>query len=344
MKNVVSWRCVLVLALALAGCNGETTAGSDGAPDLGSPDAPRPRDAGDTASPDGLADLQPPDLVRSGELTLLTYNVAGLPYGLSQSDPDKNTPLISPLLNHFELALMQEDFAYTQKLASKANHPYKSTPGAPQGTILNDGLTLFSDYPFNNLVRHKWSQCNGVFDHANDCLAAKGFCVAELELAPGVRVDLYNLHMDAGGALGDYNARAAQVAQLLAELDTRSKGHPVIIGGDTNLQERQDRNVDDIGLLDTLLKQAQLSDACRALSCGDERIDRVLYRGSASVTLEALSWAVDPRFVDQDGNDLSDHKAVAVKISWRTGSQPVDAGAVLDGAPADGAPEGAPAD
>jgi hypothetical protein len=330
------YRCALVLALALSGCDESTPAPSgDGTPDSSaSPDAPPPRDA---ASPDLAVDLLQPDSVRSGELTVLTYNVAGLPFGLSRSDPDKNTPLISPLLNHFELALLQEDFAYTQKLASKANHPYKSTPGTAQGTILNDGLTMFCDFPFKNLVRHKWKQCHGVFDSGNDCLAAKGFSVAELELAPGVQVDVYNLHMDAGGAVGDFNARVAQVAQLLAELAARSKGRPVIIGGDTNLRQRKDKAVDDMGLLDKLLKQGQLVDACRALSCGDERIDRVLYRGAASLALDALSWGVDPRFVDADGKDLSDHKAVAVKLSWKTAAAVFDGG-TPDSAPADSAP------
>jgi len=29
------------------------------------------------------------------------------------------------------------------------------------------------------------------------------------------------------------------------------------------------------------------------------------------------AWVVDDRFVDPDGNDLSDHEAVGVTIAWR---------------------------
>jgi hypothetical protein len=244
----------------------------------------------------------------------LTYNIAGLPWGLSKSDPEKNTPQISPLLNPFDLVLMQEDFAYTQKLASKANHPYKSKPGLPQGAVLNDGLTLFSSFLFQNLTRHKWFSCFGIFDNKNDCLAAKGFSVAEVELSKGVWVDVYNLHMDAGQTTGDFNARAAQVVQLLLELSVRSKGRAVIVVGDTNL--KFGKTVDNEGLFETLLKQGGLTDACRALSCGDDRIDRIMYRGSATLELNALSWAVDTTFVDKDGKNLSDHEAVAVKLGW----------------------------
>jgi len=62
----------------------------------------------------------------SGEFTLLTYNVAGLPQGISPSNPKKNIPLISPKLNKFEIALVQEDFVYHNELKSKTNHPYQS--------------------------------------------------------------------------------------------------------------------------------------------------------------------------------------------------------------------------
>ena len=243
-------------------------------------ESPRPADATADASLDhpwipdhpgaeaATLDLPPPDLApdagQAGEISALTYNVAGLPFGLSKSDPDKNTPLISPLLNPFDLVLIQEDFSYTTQLSSAATHPFKSSPGPPSGAILNDGLTLFSRLSFTNLARHKWTQCYGMLDHGSDCLAAKGFSVADLELAPGLVVHVYNLHMDAGQDAQDHSARAAQ---LLAELATRSVGAAVIVGGDTNL--KRSAAVDNQGLLDKLLSQGGLTDACQALGCGD---------------------------------------------------------------------------
>ena len=46
----------------------------------------------------------------SGSFTALTYNVAGLPEQISGSSPEANSPLISPLLNGYDLVLLQEDW------------------------------------------------------------------------------------------------------------------------------------------------------------------------------------------------------------------------------------------
>ncbi len=51
--------------------------------------------------------------------------------------------------------------------------------------------------------------------------------------------------------------------------------------------------------------------------CGDDRIDRVLYRSSESVTLTPLQWWIPLEFTTADGTDLSDHKPVAVRFRWQ---------------------------
>jgi hypothetical protein len=315
---------LLVIVGALSACETvPSTPPADGSVDL--PGVDLAIDTGvDAAAPDveivsdqAAPDIEP-DQSLGGEIMALTYNVAGLPFGVSKSDPDKNTPLISPLLNPYDLVLMQEDFSYTKQLSSAANHPYKTTPAVPPaGKLVNDGLTMFSNFPFSNFNRQMWIKCFGIIDHGSDCLSAKGFSVAEVELAKGVTVDVYNLHMDAGSDVPDYDARVAQVDQLLKEIASRSAGRAVIVAGDTNLKFNKP-GIDNEGLLDKLLKSGGLTDACRALSCAEDgRIDRIFYRSSSQLELEALSWAVDSGFVDKDGKDLSDHKAVGVRISWK---------------------------
>ncbi len=58
---------------------------------------------GDGDGGDGDGDGDRPDAGEgssvSGSLRVLTYNVAGLPQGVSGGNPIVNTPLISPLLN-----------------------------------------------------------------------------------------------------------------------------------------------------------------------------------------------------------------------------------------------------
>jgi hypothetical protein len=78
----------------------------------------------------------------SGRFAALTYNVAGLPAALSGSEPDVNTEPISPLLNAYDLVLVQESWVnpdppipglevFHEVLVSQVTHPYLSEPAPP---------------------------------------------------------------------------------------------------------------------------------------------------------------------------------------------------------------------
>src|SRR5690606_18150560 len=98
---------------------------------------------------------------RTGQFRALTYNVAGLPEPLSGSEPSINTPEISPLLNGYDLVLVQEDWAipdpppgppfdqfelYHDLLVADVTHPYLSEPEPiPLGTDANRPTALLSD-------------------------------------------------------------------------------------------------------------------------------------------------------------------------------------------------------
>src|SRR4051794_2341820 len=62
----------------------------------------------------------------SGTFTVLTYNVAGLPEGLSSSHPATDTPLISPRLAGYDIVDVQEDFNYHAAPYAGDNHPYRT--------------------------------------------------------------------------------------------------------------------------------------------------------------------------------------------------------------------------
>jgi hypothetical protein len=298
-----------------AGSDADSTT-SGGTSSAGAPTSTGGADTtGDAASSSESGAPVPTPPVTEGEFTLLTYNVAGLPEGTSQSMPLEYTPQISPLLNLYDLALVQEDFAYHDLLVADAEHPYQSEPhpdSNPREIAFGDGLNEFSQFEFGALDRVTWAECNGTVDSGSDCLTIKGFFAATHTLSEGIEVLVYDLHMDAGGSKGDIAARDAQVAQLLAHLEANAGERAVIIAGDTNMDE------EDEASLVALLDGAGLVDACRALSCGEEgRIDRVMLRSSAQVELTAVDWQVDDRFVDPEGNQLSDHEAVGVTIGWR---------------------------
>lgn len=256
----------------------------------------------------------PASAVESGRFSMLTYNVAGLPELVSGSDPEINTSLISPLLNHYDVALVQEDFSYHSLLTSRAQHSYRSEPMHASLALMPDGLNWFSRYSFGWVHRVRWAQCNGYLGAASDCLADKGFSYAELTLAPGVTVDVYNLHAEAGRSPMDVEVRRANFEQLTQYIRSRSQNRAVVVAGDTNVRLSVPR---DGETLERFLEGTGLTDSCRRFGCGDERLDRVLVRGSSELEIDVLGWWTDRRFVDVEGAPLSDHLAVGVELGWR---------------------------
>ena len=132
-------------------------------------------------------------------------------------------------------------------------------------------------------------------------------------LAPGIIVDVYNHHAEAGGGEDDVAARAAGFTQLTEFIQLHSAGHAVIVGGDTNLH-RFDPADDPV--LSAFESDNNLTDACSFLNCGTESIDRFFFRNSDTVSITPLSWRYAPEFVNDSGNDLSDHFAVNVEFLW----------------------------
>lgn len=262
----------------------------------------------------GTAWIAPPSHADDqGVISVLTYNIAGLPDLVSRSSPSTNTGRIGRLLNAYDVVLVQEDFWYHDDLAAVASHAHRSAPMTEHGGLVGDGLNRFSVYPMAPVVRHGWETCNGLVRAAADCLAEKGFSFSWLSLGPGTRIGLYNLHADAGRGEADVGARRRQFEQLGEHiLGTLAVG-AVLVAGDFNLAGFADG---DEPILQQLIDATGLTDACRRLDCGNELFDRMLYRGSAALALEPLLWATVPEFVDGGGGDLSDHKAVNVVFRW----------------------------
>lgn len=260
-----------------------------------------------------LAGCAPP-LPAQGSVHVLTYNVAGLPEGISGSHPLVDMTQIAPKLDGYDLALLQEDFAYHDDLVNGSDFPYDSGWGEPRQRTVGDGLTRFSIFPLGPTDRVQWDACNGGIDFgASDCLAEKGFSVDEVHLADGVSLLVYNLHADAGNGQADAEARASNFAQIAADIAARAGDHAVLVAGDTNLHGA----ADDPRILQDFLDASGTHDACRTLQCGDEHIDRFMFRSGSELTLQPTAWAVATEFVDGDGQPLSDHPAIAVTVDWQ---------------------------
>lgn len=254
-----------------------------------------------------------PELPPPGELDVLTYNVAGLPQGISSSNPEVNIPQISPLLDAYGLVLVQEDFWYHEQLVADVTLPYQSVPWSdmPSFEDIGDGLNRFGLHPFADHERVAWYACHGQVDCASDCLATKGWSFARHTLAEGVELDVYNLHMEAGSCAEDVEIRSQAAQDLVDAIAARSADRAVVVAGDFNL--RAD-DPEDVEPLQTIIEGAGLTDACEAVACGDERIDKVMIRDGVDLDLEVLQWWVPEEFVDGAGEPLSDHLPVAVRL------------------------------
>jgi endonuclease/exonuclease/phosphatase (EEP) superfamily protein YafD len=246
----------------------------------------------------------------SGKFTYVIYNIAGLPQAASAGNPAKNVPLLTPRLNAFDVALLQEDFAYHAVTRQNTLHPFISEPKTEPG--LGDGLTFLSRIPVESTSRATWEKCNGVTTDLNDCLTPKGFQKATLRLPGQQLLDIYNLHADAGGSAGDQNARSEQMRQLARAINETSQGRAVLVGGDFNMREP------DAATFQTFQQLSGTKDVCLELPCQDvHNLDRITYRNGTRVTLRVSDYVFDRSFVDENMRPLSDHEPVHIAVNWQ---------------------------
>ncbi|MFI5897909.1 jacalin-like lectin [Actinoplanes sp. NPDC051513] len=274
-----------------------------------------------------------PALAASGAFTALTYNVAGLPEGLSSAPTSRGTATtaIGGRLAPFDLVHVQEDFNYHASLYAADTHPYRTPTSGGAG--IGSGLNTLSDYAYDtdDFERVRWNSCQ--LD-SGDCLTPKGFTFMRERLAEGVYVDLYNIHTNAGTSSGDLTSRADNLNQLTAFIASHSPGNAVIVMGDANA--RYTRTGDTIasfaqrnGLTDAWVQLERGGVAppigSDALVCDEsavtdtcEVVDKVLYRGSRFVTLTATGYHNEHAgFLEtSSGLMLSDHDPISVKFSW----------------------------
>jgi len=251
-----------------------------------------------------------------GELEVVSYNVHGLPSVVTGDDTLQRLRAIGPKLQPFAIVGLQEDFVEGGHALLAANRfPTRASfYDALTGRVYGSGLACFARARKLSVYREHFRAFSGVLAGASDGLASKGFLLVRLELSPGVELDVYTSHMDAGGGKDDAVARADQVRQLIAAMQGRSKGRAVLFLGDTNLKASRKR---DGAVLTRWLEATGLRCAClvsREACCG--RIDRVLVRSGAGLELGVRAWGVAPGFEDAKGRALSDHAPIRATLRW----------------------------
>lgn len=205
------------------------------------------------------------------DLTVLTYNVRGLPWPLALGRDEAMREIGRELAGlrragrQPDVVLIQEGFTReVGDLVRESGYRYwargpgrgERTPfegavlgardairGEGLGKLFGAGLHVLSDAPILEVRRAAFNNCAGY-----DCLANKGAML--VRIAPEglpTPIDVVNTHMNARKASGAPRSRTlpahnGQVRELTAFLAAnRAPEHPLVVGGDFNIRNSPQR-------------------------------------------------------------------------------------------------------
>ena len=256
--------------------------------------------------------------LESGDWSVLTYNVHGLPSVVTEDDTLGRLEQIAPQLDAYDLAGLQEDFVEEGSviLDEGVSLPYRERfdERVEPGRVYGSGLTSYSRTPILSAAGQHFRDCHGTIDGASDCFASKGFQVLEVALSEEATIQVVNTHIEAGGGEEDEAARAGNVEDLILAMSELSFDVPLLFMGDTNLHPNDPV---DGELSRRFEEELGLQDLCTVMNCSEpNRIDRIYFRSGTQLDLEATGWAVADEFVDSQGVDLSDHNAISGTFRW----------------------------
>ena len=297
--------------------------------------------------------------------TVATLNVDGLPQTilgipLNDDGPGKDgTERASQYLadKGYDIIGVQEDFYYHDELCTALDNGYDwgDWQGFKTGSLPwfhldsfrfdTDGLCEFW------LLKHKclsedyvrWNDSYGRTDHCNDALCKKGFRIAQMKLANGRQIVIYNMHMDAsedadeisGADWHDKEARWNQWRQLRSFVQSRLDDRPVIVMGDMNSYYTRD------SILSLFIRPIEATGRYVVRDCWveysrqgiypaigtphlnpwtydfqrGEMLDKILYICPVKgPRLELLDYRVEMDYIRDNGKPIGDHRPVVAKF------------------------------
>jgi hypothetical protein len=244
----------------------------------------------------------------------------------------------------FDLAVVQEDFAYHEALTRDVpndqifrgsgpvfrwGYVVTAPLWAPLLVAFNaglwplfngDGLTTIAvndRLDVERLACDRYDRCGDYLLGGSDCFAAKGFLAVRVRLPSGAAVDVYNTHLESGFEVPlrheDQDVRRSQLAHLARAIEVHSRDHAVVVAGDFNSDaagspyrsfDAVQHFIHAVGLTDTEVWR-------RTRERWTSKLDHILYRSgpSTKVTLRESAEATSFSYGASD-RPLSDHPAV----------------------------------
>ncbi len=263
-----------------------------------------------------------------GEFTLLTYNIAGLPQGISAAKTVRKEAIseIGEKIIAFDIVNVQEDFNYNHSFYAKNGHAYRTNH---KGKIpIGDGLNTLSNFPILGFQRIPWRHCSGP-----DCWTIKGFSLTQIQLVPGVIVDVYNVHANSSDVARAVKARRENFRQLAAFINEHSKDKPLIVMGDFNAhyaykKENLYEFIELTGLTDgwvNFLRKDEfpkiipkfVAEPMLSLTNDTESLDKIFFRSSEYLKFSPRKYQIESSLFTNNNNEpLSDHLAVSMQFDW----------------------------
>lgn len=288
---------------------------------------------------------------QTGTFTAVSMNVDGLPTDLlgfinineGGPGPDGTRAIGQKMAEYgWDIIGVSEDFNYNDELMEALSEDYNA--GTHRGGVSwltndTDGLNLLWKKSLS-VTGESWTKWNTQYStgfantgNGADGMINKGFRYYEAEVADGVYVDFYILHMDADSDQGDIDARHAQLTQLADAIKASDSENPIIVMGDTNCRyTREDIRawfMDPINADERFeIKDAWVEDAWNgtypnvgedALMAVDkggtyqypqaEIVDKIFYINNtdSQVKLTLDSYDVATDFTNNSGAALADH-------------------------------------
>lgn len=272
----------------------------------------------------------------SNVISVLSYNVQGLPPLFSNDDPGRRAATIGWLASKYDVVLLQEDFEYYGAIGSQMRrrtrvrgngmgwNPWRvafKVLFAPFGLFLphfwppyGSGLTTYVKSELlldDDQDRVPYDVCGDWLGGTGDCWASKGYLRVGARQADGPLIHIYNTHLEAGATQNSLETRREQLALLAKGIRERSAGRALILGGDFNLAFNR---AGDGEAMKDFRRDVGLED-CGAgpeLPFWRER-DYILFRNAPGVTLHVEEMGEAKEFVN-DGFALSDHPAIYARF------------------------------
>jgi endonuclease/exonuclease/phosphatase family metal-dependent hydrolase len=195
---------------------------------------------------------EPPAAAQTAEISVLTYNVKGLPWfaargrGTALREIGRELARMRQAGRQPDVVLIQEGFRseMTELAALSGYRFWVRGPSQDNGfgKLMSGGLHVLSDAPIVDVRAAAYRSCAGL-----DCVANKGVMLVRLAPDGGPEIDIVNTHLNSRRAslAPPARARAAhnrQTEQLIDFLKAeRDAGVPLVVGGDFNVKSAPER-------------------------------------------------------------------------------------------------------